>query len=175
MLILHLADVNGVWDEKTEKFVYKKGRTVHLEHSLLSIAKWEEKWKTAFLNPRKMKERTQLQMLDYIACMIVDDTPPKMLVLLTQEQINQITDYINTEHTATTIAQDPNKHGHSIGGNLITSELVYCWMVEAGIEKAYETWNFSRLIKLIEVYNERQKQQSKGLPKTPKGRRRSGF
>ena len=38
-----------LWDEEKEEFLYIKSYTLCLEHSLLSVSKWESKWKKPFI------------------------------------------------------------------------------------------------------------------------------
>lgn len=56
------------WDEANEEFVTVKGQTLQLEHSLVSLAKWEAKWGKSFLSNN---DKTREEILDYIKCMTI--------------------------------------------------------------------------------------------------------
>lgn len=163
MLTLTLTDTHGEWDPKADKFVYRQPVTIHMEHSLVSLSKWEEKWKKAFLDPTDTN-RTQAEILDYFVCMVLDeDFDIRAFKMLTEENIKTISDYIQEYHGATKIKQDEKEHGKhgNTRGVITTSESIYATMLEIGMEKSYETWNLSRLMKLIEVYMNRQKPKKK--------------
>ena len=51
------------WDAENEEFVKPKTQTLQLEHSLVSLSKWESKWHKPFYSK---KEKTEEEMLDYI-------------------------------------------------------------------------------------------------------------
>ena len=63
--------INGgeLFDEKAERFIKVKPQTLQLEHSLVSISKWEAKWKKPYLNPRN--PMTYEETIDYIRFMTV--------------------------------------------------------------------------------------------------------
>lgn len=128
-------------------FKMRKGRKLCLEHSLISISKWESKWKKAFISDKDM---TRKQTIDYIRCMCLN-APDDLTVFetLTAEEIESINNYINDSMTATTISQrGPKRPSREI----ITAEIVYYWMVQYGIPfDPCEKWHFSRLMTLIEV------------------------
>lgn len=144
------------YDEKTERFGKIKATRLYLEHSLISISKWEAKWHISFFDSQKTTE----QALDYIRCMILnreieDDT---MLVnALTQKDIERINEYINDPMTATVITGT----GRTGRGQKVTSELVYCWMIQFNIPSDYEKWHINRLIMLIRVCSEENKPKKK--------------
>ena len=88
-----------LWDERTEEFVSGPERVLQLEHSLVSISKWESKWCKAFL---KDNNKTDEELFDYIRCMtITQNVPPEVYSQLTTENIKQIHDYMNAPMTAT--------------------------------------------------------------------------
>lgn len=135
-----------MWDERTEEFVYPKEQTIQLEHSLLSLSKWESKWGKPFLSKNKL---TDEETLDYIRCMTLNhNVPPDTYARLTKENIDQIVDYIGAPMTATTFREDPNAKKNR---EIITAELIYYWMIAAGIPNEYEKWHLNRLITLIRV------------------------
>lgn len=144
------------YDEKTERFGKIKATRLYLEHSLISISKWESKWHKPFFDSDKTTEET----MDYIRCMILNreiDDDSIVVNLLTRNDIQKINDYINDPMTATTI-KDDGKRGRT---QKITSELIYCWMVQFNIPAEYEKWHINRLIMLIRVCGEENKPKKK--------------
>lgn len=134
-----------VWNEKTEEFMFVKGQTLRLEHSLVSLSKWESKWCKPFLSK---DEKTVEEKLDYIKCMTLDqNVDSNVYFCLTEENIKQINDYISAPMTATTFSN--NKKGAS--REQITSELVYYWMIALNIPFECQKWHLNRLLTLIRV------------------------
>lgn len=141
--------VQEFWNEEREEFEYNvidKAYTLMLEHSLLSISKWESKWhKSFFLKEDKTAEET----LHYIKCMTLNKNfPEEVYSRLTLENIREIDDYINDPMTATTFSNLSNR---SNSAQVVTSELIYYWMVSFNIPFECEKWHASRLLTLIRV------------------------
>ena len=135
------------YDPITETFTVRKKETLSLEHSLVSLSKWESKWKKPFLTE---DNKTQEEAMDYIRCMTINSVDPSVYRRLTPAMIQKINDYIGDPMTATTIREDPNqKRGHEI----VTSELIYYWMVALQIPFECQKWHLNRLIMLIRVCN----------------------
>jgi len=135
------------WDEAKSEFVSIKSTTLQLEHSLISLSKWESKWRKAFL---AKNNKTDEETLDYIRCMTLNkNVDPNVYYSLTQEDINKIVEYINDPMTATTI-QDYSHTKHSVNGT-VTSELIYYWMIQCQIPVEFEKWHINRLLTLIRV------------------------
>lgn len=138
------------WDEKAQQFVLFDSVTLKLEHSLVSISKWEARWKKPFLG---MEEKTTEQLIDYFKCMtITQNVPDNVYMRFSRENQKQIEEYLKDPQTATWFAEDKNKHGHS-RGKIITSERIYAWMAECGIPFECEKWNINRLLTLIRICN----------------------
>lgn len=150
--------MNDLWDERNQQFLSIKETTIQLEHSLLSISKWESKWNKSFINT---KDKTEDELIDYIKCMtITKNVDPNIYVCLTAENIQEIVNYINAPMTATTI-RDTGKSNHEI----VTSELIYYWMISLNIPVKFEKWHWNRLITLIRVCsikNQPAKKMSRG-------------
>ena len=150
--------MNDLWDERNQQFLSIKETTIQLEHSLLSISKWESKWNKSFINT---KDKTEDELIDYIKCMtITKNVDPNIYVCLTAENIQEIVNYINAPLTATTI-RDTGKSNHEI----VTSELIYYWMISLNIPVKFEKWHLNRLITLIRVCsikNQPAKKMSRG-------------
>lgn len=149
------------WDEAKEEFVYipsGKEEVLRLEHSLVSLSKWEAKWcKPFFAN----EEKTDEEVIDYIRCMTLNkDVKPEVYQRLTNDNIIEIKDYILAPMTATTFSE--TNTGSS--KEMITSELIYYWMVSLKIPVEFEKWHLNRLLTLIrvcEVKNRPPKKKSK--------------
>lgn len=134
------------WDEQKEEFVYTKEKTLQLEHSLVSISKWESKWNKSFLSS---KEKTTEEIIDYIRCMtITQNVDPEIYTRLSNRTIQQIYDYINAPMTATVFSDTGRKGGNR---DIITSELIYYWMIALNIPFECQKWHLNRLLTLIRV------------------------
>lgn len=155
MLVLEIPE-REYFDEETEQFGKIKATTLNLEHSLISISKWEAKWHIPFFESDKTTEQT----LDYIRCMVLNrEIQDISLILrfLTQDDVEKINNYISDPMTATTI-KDDGKRGRN---QIITSELIYCWMIQYNIPSQFEKWHINRLIMLIRVCSEENKPKKK--------------
>ena len=146
------------WNETSQEFVYTEGQTLQLEHSLVSISKWESKWCKPFLS-KELK--TYEETLDYIRCMtLTQNVKPKVYTLLTKENIEAVNAYIDSPMTATTVRELPGPKSHEV----ITSELIYYWMISYQIPFECQKWHLNRLLTLIRVCsvkNQPPKKQSK--------------
>lgn len=145
------AVVSESFNEETSEFVYtivSKEQTLCLEHSLVSLRKWESKWRKPFLSKVK---RTDEETLDYIKCMtITQNVDPKVYFHLTPENYEQIGEYINAPQTATYFSEDKNsKNNHEI----VTAELIYYWMISLNIPFECQKWHLNSLLALIRVCN----------------------
>lgn len=133
------------FDEVKEEFVYFPDQKLVLEHSLLSISKWEAKWKKPFLD----SEIKGTEFLDYIRCMTVNsNVNPLSYSRLTENQLEKIQTYIDDPKTATVIKRNKRR---SSRGRKTTSELIYCWMFMLNIPIDCEKWHLNRLLTLIDV------------------------
>lgn len=136
------------WDERKQEFVTVKEQTLQLEHSLVSLSKWESKWCKPFLSKN---DKTNEETIDYIRCMtLTKNVDPDVYYCLTQENVKQIHDYIEAPMTATTFSKDQKR---STSREIITSELIYYWMIALTIPPEYEKWHLNRLLTLINVCN----------------------
>ena len=137
-----------MWDEKNEKFVNIKECTLQLEHSLISLSKWESKWCKPFLFT---KEKTEEETLDYVRCMtLTSRVSPEVYYGLTSENIKAINRYIEAPMTATCFGADRNGRGNR---EIVTSELIYYWMIALNIPFECQKWHLNRLLTLIRVCN----------------------
>lgn len=136
------------YDEVNNEFFYTKEVELHMEHSLISISKWESKWHKAFMSNRK---RTSEETLDYFRCMTINKVDPEVFNNLTMENIETITDYINAPMTATYMGSSGFEKGGARRGDTTTSELLYYYMIALGIPFECEKWHVNRLLALIHV------------------------
>lgn len=152
------------WDDSSQKFIHVPSLSLRLEHSLLSISKWEEKWHVPLLYDKT--EMTADMFLDYVRCMTITKNVPAFVYAgLTQENFQTITNYIKDPHTATWFGDDKRKRQQS-SKRIVTSELVYYWMTQYNIPFSCEKWNINRLITLIRVEQEEAKAQEKESKRT---------
>ena len=136
-----------LWDEKIEKFIDVKSHTLQLEHSLVSLSKWESKWHKAFL--KKGKKKTYEETIDYVKCMtLTQNVDPNVYRCLTADNIDQINAYIENPMTATVISDDDSGKKNN---EVVTSELIYYWMISLNIPFECQKWHLARLITLIRV------------------------
>jgi hypothetical protein len=155
MLIIKVKE-QEFFDEQKSMFFIARPITVRMEHSLISVSKWEANWeKSYFSSTTKHNEHSMniREELDYISCMIIGEVPDYICRVLMQENLKEIREYINKPHTATTIyrtGQGP------LSRKTITAELIYSWMIDFGIPFECEKWHLNRLLMLIDVCNVRQ-------------------
>ena len=146
-----------MWDEVNERFIKTKEQTLCLEHSLVSLSKWESKWHKSFLSSKE--EKTVEETIDYIKCMtLTQNVDPEVYNRLSQENFNEINEYIENPMTATKIYEDkgvrPNRE-------TITSELIYYWMIALNIPMECQKWHLNKLLMLIRVCNLKNKPPKK--------------
>jgi hypothetical protein len=135
-----------LFDSRTGDFIETKETVLHLEHSLISISKWESKWHKPYLSK---DGKTREEALDYIRCMTLNSgVDPNVYLGLSESNIEEITKYMSDSMTATTIKQQNKRPSNET----VTSELIYYWMTELNIPfDPCQKWHFSRLLTLIEV------------------------
>ena len=133
-----------LWDTVNERFISIKEQTLVLEHSLISVSKWESKWKKSFL---ETTEKTMEEVLSYVKCMTINHVEDRIYELLSFDHYKQIEEYIADTMTATTFSNLKPSGKKEI----ITAELIYYSMIEYGIPLECEKWHFNRLMTLIQV------------------------
>lgn len=145
MLKLVIPD-REVWDQKNEEFINVKGQTICLEHSLISLSKWEAKWNKPFLVD---KDKTEEEITSYIECMAINTvSDPRIFNCLTNDERDRVANYISAPMTATWFSDDKTKPKSR---ETITSEVIYYWMISCNIPFECEKWHLNRLITLIRV------------------------
>ena len=136
-----------LFNSESNEFIKIKGRKLVLEHSLVSVHKWEAKWKKPFLSK---DPKTREESLDYVKCMTLSqNVDPSLYFLIGSDILDTIQKYIDDPMTATVI-KETNKRGKN---SIITSELIYYWMVALQIPWEAQRWHLNQLLTLIEVCN----------------------
>jgi len=135
-----------MFNEETQEFFTIKEYTLQLEHSLVSLSKWEAKWNIPFL---AKNEKTVEQTIDYIRCMtITQNIDDDVYYGLSTKNVEDINNYIQAPMTATTFRKEIKK-----SSEVITSELIYYWMVALNIPMECQRWHLNRLLTLIRICN----------------------
>lgn len=143
-----VVEKTSLWDERAQEFIDVPETKLTLEHSLVSMSKWEANWHIPFLSKEK---KTYEQTIDYIKCMtITQNVNPNVYYALSQENINSINEYIDDPRTATWF-NEPKTSGTN--GEQTTSELIYYWMITLNIPIVCEKWHLNRLLTLIKICN----------------------
>lgn len=137
-----------LWDEQKQEFIQRKEQVLELEHSLISLRKWESKWCKAFLSKTP---KTDEEVIDYIKCMtITKNVDPETYMYLTKKNIKDINQYIEAPMTATYFTEDKNQKGSR---EVVTAEVIYWWMISLNIPFSCEKWHINSLLSLIKVCN----------------------
>lgn len=145
MLYITLPE-QEMFDDKKLEFFKVKAQTLQMEHSLVSLSKWESKWCKAFFSK---EEKTFEETLDYIKCMtLTQNVQPEVYLRLTKSDIAKINAYIEAPMTATTFSQIQKGKSSS---EMVTSELIYYWMITLNIPFECQKWHLNRLMTLIRV------------------------
>lgn len=144
------------YDEVLDEFIYTKEQVLFLEHSLVSLSKWESRWCKPFLSKQ---EKTINQSIDYIKCMTVtQNVDEKVYKFINKDHIDQVTEYIEAPMTATMFSKDENRPPNR---ETITSEIIYYQMIALNIPFECQKWHLNRLLTLINVCNVKNKPPKK--------------
>ena len=148
--MLHITiPARDQWDESKNLFVEtSKKQDLQLEHSLLSIRKWESKWCKVFLSD---KEKTVEETIDYVRCMtLTQNVDYKIYECLTKENLKDVEAYMKAKMTAIYF---PEEKGGKVNREQVTTELIYYWMISLNIPIQCEKWHLNQLFNLIRVCN----------------------
>jgi hypothetical protein len=144
------------FDDSTDSFVTVGGTELQLEHSLVSLSKWEEIYEKPFLGK---EQKTGEEVVAYVKCMCVDDDiPPEVLQQLSEDNFNAINDYLNAKKTATWFSDQP---GAPKSNEVVTAELIYYWLTVFNIPWEAQHWHLNKLFTLIRICNVKQAKPKK--------------
>ena len=154
MLKISITESEG-YDDRSQRFIKYPAMDLELEHSLVSMSKWESKWEIPYLSD---KAKDDEQILDYIACMVTNaEVTSDDIRRITQADADAISEYIAAKMTATWFTEEKTTGPSPV----ITTEVIYYWMIEAGIPIEFENWHFNRLMTVLKVCNEKRKPEKK--------------
>lgn len=141
---------NEFFDEKKEEFITVKETRLKLEHSLISLKKWESKWHKPFLGNNT---KTNEELMDYVRCMTIGEkTDPNIYKSIPNYIMDQIVKYIEDPMTATWFSKN-EPGGNKKSKEIITNEIIYYWMIALEIPVEFEKWHLNQLLTLIRVVN----------------------
>lgn len=144
-----------VFNESDQTFAETKGVALSLEHSLVSVSKWESKWGVPFLST---DEKTERQTIDYVKCMtLTQNVEESAYAFLTRDNFDAIRTYIDLPMSATTIIDRDKKTSREV----ITAEIIYYWMITLQIPFECQKWHLNRLLMLINVCSIKQQDPKK--------------
>lgn len=150
MLELKIQLSEEEWDDDKQEFIEGEYCTIRLEHSLVSISKWESKWHKSFIATKNL---TDEEILDYIKFMtLTQNVDPEVYNHLSIENQQQIKEYIDNPMSATRIP-DTQKGSGNASRDVVTSELIYYWMMSLNIPMECQKWHLNRLITLIKIFD----------------------
>lgn len=155
------------YDEESERFfeVNVKETKLQLEHSLISLKKWEQKWHKPFLS--KSDQLSYEELLDYIRCMSLSHgIDPEVYRWIPKELIEKIVAYIKDPMTATWFKENDMVGAQKTTKEIITAEIIYYWMITLNIPVEFQKWHLNQLLTLIKVVNIKNQKPKKKDPKT---------
>jgi len=151
------------WDEEHKKFIYSEETELELEHSLVSISKWEARYHKSFFSK---EQRTDSETRYYVKCMTLNKvSDEKIYWALSEKNVEEIGEYIRNPMTATKLKTKKDKKGKKKKNRELTTEYIYYLMIQYGIPHEFENWHIERLLTLIQLCDE---ENAKNDPETKK-------
>lgn len=149
-----------LYDERINEFVNIKGGSFKIEHSLISISKWESIWHKPFFSVDKKDKKSTEELRSYIECMTLTPNVDQTLYkYIPSSELDRIKAYLEDPMTATWFRERP---GSGRGPRqIVTSEIIYYWMVALQIPFECEKWHINRLLTLVRVCNEKNQPDKK--------------
>lgn len=141
-----------LWDEENQHFItIDKPITLSMEHSLVSVEKWEARWKKIYLSQLKKDEKTPEEKIDYLRCMtLTQNIDPSVYYAIDSESIDEINRYIEDPMTATTFSDNQNAKT-TYTNKSTSSEEIYCMMFAYNVPESFRKWHLNRLLTLLKV------------------------
>lgn len=147
------------FNETDNEFVTLKEQRLQLEHSLVSLSKWESKWCKPFLSK---ENKTFDESVDYIRCMtLTQNIDQNVYLRVSSENVKQVSAYIEAPMTATVFSSAKK----TINKEVITAEIIYYWMITMNIPFECTKWHLNRLLALINVCNIKNQPPGKKMSK----------
>ena len=154
-MLLITIPPSELYNSRTNEFINSSGGTLRLEHSLVSVSKWEAKYHKPFLTK---EPKTPAESIEYIKCMtLTQNVDDKVYNGVNDEIIDQVDAYLKDSMTASWITKEDQKTSRET----VTSELIYYWMIALGIPMECQKWHLNRLFMLIQICNEKNKKPKK--------------
>lgn len=158
MLILQVP-IGESFNDETSEFITDT-YTLELEHSLVSLSKWESKFEKPFLSDA---EKTDEETFWYVVAMtLTPNVPPEVYNNLSEKNVTEINNYINGKHSATWFREEISRPGSR---EIITDEVIRYWMITLNIPTEYETWPLNKLFTQIKVVNKKSQPAKKMSPR----------
>lgn len=147
-----------LFNEETNEFTEFDPVVLDLEHSLVSLSKWESKFQKPFLVGG---EKSSEEVLGYVEAMVLTlDFPKEALTRLSNANLSEINDYIDSSQSATTFSDKASNSR----GEIVTSELIYYWMIGFNIPIECENWHLNRLFALLKICSIKNSKEKKMSP-----------
>lgn len=141
------------FDEIKEEFVKVdiEETRMQLEHSLISLKKWEQTWHKPFLGNT---DKTYEELSDYIRCMTLNHgVDSEVYHWIPKDIMEKVIEYIKDPMTATWFKEDFSSIAQKNSREVVTAEIIYYWMISLNIPVEFQKWHLNQLLTLIKVVN----------------------